>query len=454
MKRQEAPYQQLFDAIPIGLYRRTPDGRLIDVNPALVQASGWPNRRSLLAVSVRDLYADPGDLQLLGEMMERDGVVRNFETRLNRRGAEPLWVEINAVAVCDQQGAVKCYEGTITAVERRKEMEIQLRRSEQRLRGIMNALDEVVAIVDRNFRFVSVMGHRLEEVGFLPESVIGKSLVEVFGRKVAQVHEEAGRRAFAGERVVYEWNTDALGTPRWFQISLFPLTEAGGEVSALVITAYEITHLKQTQEKLANALAEKDALLKEVHHRVKNNLQITSSLLNLQFDRVEDPGLRAMVMESQNRIHAMALVHEQLYRSETLMRLDTRVFLDSLVWSLVRSYTNSGQPVDAAVEAEALPLDLDVAIPIALIINELVSNSLKHAFVGRHTGNRLVVTLKRVEGGRRRLAVEDNGIGLPPGFDLTSTHTLGLSLVSNLARQIGGTVVSRTGQGTEFEVTF
>jgi PAS domain S-box-containing protein len=454
MKREETPYHQLFDAIPIGLYRRTPDGWLIDVNPALLHASGWPDRESLLAVNVRELYADEDDLKRLGEIMARDGVVRNFETRLNRRQGGALWVEINAVAVRDAQGAVSCYEGTITPIERRKAIEIALRRSEQRLRAIMNALDEVVAIVDRDFRFVSLMGHKLEEDDFRPESVIGKTVAEVFGAEFARPHEEAGRRAFAGERVVYQFSTAVLGTPRWLQVSLCPLNDPGGEIEGLVATAYDITHLKQTQEDLADALVEKDALLKEVHHRVKNNLQITSSLLNLQFDRVEDPGLRAMVMESRNRIHAMALVHEQLYRSETLMRLDTRVFLDSLVSSLVRSYTTSGQMVDATVEADALPLDLDVAIPIALIINELVSNSLKHAFAGRPARNRLAVTLRRDEGGRRQLAVADNGVGLPAGFDLTSTHTLGLSLVSNLARQIGGTVVSRSGEGTEFVVTF
>jgi PAS domain S-box-containing protein len=318
----------------------------------------------------------------------------------------------------------------------------------------MNALDEIVAIVDREQRFVAVMGHRLQEMGFVPAAVIGKTVREAFGTDVAQVHEAPGRRALAGERVVYEWATDLPGRLHWFQISLFPLREPTGEIIGLVCTVYDMTHLKQTQERLAHALTEKDALLKEVHHRVKNNLQIVSSLLNLQFDRVQDPGLRAMVMESQHRIHAMALVHEQLYRSETLMRLDTRVFLDSLVWSLVRSYATAGQQVDAVVEADATPLDLDVAIPIALVINELVSNSLKHAFDGAGSPPRLVVSLRRAPDGRRELVVRDNGVGLPADLDITATRTLGLSLVMNLVRQIGGTVTSRNRDGAEFTVVF
>ncbi len=454
-KTPEFPYAQLFDAIPIGLYRRTPAGKLIDVNPALVQASGWPDRESLLAVpDVRLLYANPEDLSHLHEMMERDGVVRNFETRLHRHHDPPLWVEINAVAVRNQNGSISCYEGTITPIDTRKEMEFELRRSEQRLRAIMNALDEVVAIVDREQRFVAVMGHRLRAMGFVPDTVVGKTVYEVFGEEYARVHEAAGARALAGERVVYEWQTGMLGTPLWFQISLFPLREPTGEVIGLVATAYDMTHLKQTQEKLAHALAEKDALLKELHHRVKNNLQIISSLLNLQFDRVPDPGLRAMVMESQQRIRAMALVHEQLYRSETLMRLDTREFLDSLVSSLVRSYAVSGVPVDAVVDADPMPLDLDVAIPIALVINELVSNSLKHAFAGMGPAPRVLVSLRRTADGKRRLVVSDNGVGMPPDCDLTRAHTLGLSLVMNLVQQIGGIVSSRTGEGTEFAVVF
>lgn len=452
---QEFPYAQLFDAIPIGLYRRTPDGKLIDVNRAIVQASGWPDRDSLLAVDdVRSLYVDPEDPARLRELIERDGVVRNFETRLQRRHDAPLWVEVNAVAVRDDEGNISCYEGTITPIVARKEMELQLRRSEQRLRAIMNALDEIVAILDCEQRFVAVMGHRLHDMGFVPDTVIGKTLHEVFGGHNARVHEEAGARALAGERVVYEWQTDEPGTPLWFQTSLFPLREPAGEVIGLVATAYDMTHLKQTQEKLARALAEKDALLKEVHHRVKNNLQIISSLLNLQFDRVPDPGLRAMVMESQQRIHAMALVHEQLYRSETLMRLDTREFLDSLVSSLVRSYASSGEAVEAFVDADPMPLDLDVAIPIALVVNELVSNSLKHAFVGAAGGSRLFVSLRRAADGKRRLLVRDNGVGMPRDFDLARAQTLGLSLVMNLVRQIGGAVDSRSGEGTEFAVTF
>ncbi|MGE5360657.1 MAG: sensor histidine kinase [Bacteroidales bacterium] len=457
MRRQPFPYAALFDAIPIGLYRRTPDGRLTDLNQALLQASGWPDAKTLLAKDVRELYADEADFERLREAMERDGVVRNFETQLRRHHDAPLWVEINAVAVRDENGGIACYEGAITPIVRRKEMELELRRSEQRMRAIMNALDEVVVIVDRDQRVVSVLGHRLREMGFLPHTVVGKTIRELFGKESSQVHEAMGRRALAGERVVYEWMTDFPGTPHWFQISLFPLREPTGEIIGLVGTAYDMTQQKLTQEKLAHALAEKDALLKEVHHRVKNNLQIISSLLSLQFDRVQDPELRAMVMESQHRIRAMALVHEQLYRSETLMRLDTRVFLDSLVASLVRSYTASAQPIEATVEADAGPLDLDVAIPIALVINELVSNSLKHAFVATPSActNRLLVSLTRGPDGRRTLVVRDNGVGLPAGFDVAGTQTLGLSLVANLVHQIDGTVESRSSEnGTEFVVTF
>ncbi len=454
-KPQEFPYAQLFDAIPIGLYRRTPAGKLIDVNPALVQASGWPDGSALLALdNIASLYDDPADFARLREIMERDGIVRNFETRLHRYAEPPIWVEINAVAVRDEAGAVACYEGTITPIVARKEMELELRRSEQRMRAIINAVDQIVAIVDDEQRFVTVLGHGLRDTGFVPDSILGKTVRELFGKEKAHVHEAAGARALAGERVVYEWQTDLLGTPLWFQISLFPLREPTGEVIGLVATAYDTTHLRQTQEKLAHALAEKDALLKEVHHRVKNNLQIISSLLNLQFDRVQDSGLRAMVMDSQQRIRAMALVHEQLYRSETLMRLDTRVFLDSLVWSLIRSYsTPAQQQVDAIIESDGTTLDLDVAIPVALVINELVSNSLKHAFAGV-CAPRLVVSLARNADGRRELTVRDNGAGMPAGFDLARAQTLGLSLVMNLVRQIGGTITTRTGPGTEYTVVF
>jgi PAS domain S-box-containing protein len=453
-RRARFPYAALFEAIPIGLYRRTPDGRLLDVNPAMVTASGYPTRQALLGRPVTELYADSDDAARFEEAIARDGFVRGFETRLKRFDAPPVWVEANAVAVHDANGQVAWYEGTLTPISRRKEMELELRRSEQQLRAILDALDVIVAIVDADQRFVAVLGHNLRDLGVATSALAGKTLREVFGRRLMPVLDDAFGRAMAGERVAYEWLMDVPGVSRWFQVSLFPLREATGEVMGLVATAYDMTHLKQTQEKLASALAEKDALLKEVHHRVKNNLQIISSLLSLQFDRVQDPDLRTMVRESRQRILAMALVHEQLYRSETLMRLDTRVFLDSLVWSLVRSYATPAQPVDAVVEAAPVPLDLDVAISVALVINELVSNSLKHAFTGRSSGNRLEVTLRAGADGRRELVVSDNGVGMPPGFDLASAPTLGLSLVANLVRQIGGVVECRSAAGTEFRVSF
>jgi PAS domain S-box-containing protein len=452
--KNDFPYAQLFEAIPIGLYRRTVDGRLLDVNPALVEASGWPTREALLACPVRDMYADEADLREVTQRMARDGVLRHFETKLFRHDRSPLWVEINAVAVCDEAGEITCYEGTITPIAERKQMELELRRSERRLRAIMDALDEIVAILDCDQRFVAVLGSRLKETGFTPEMIVGRTLRQVFGRETGEMHQAHYERALGGERVVYEWQTDLPSWSHSYQISLFPLREPTGEIIGLVATAYDTTHLKLTQDRLAHALAEKDALLKEVHHRVKNNLQIISSLLNLQFDRVHDPGLRAMVMESQQRIRAMALVHEQLYRSETLMRLDTRVFLYGLVSSLVRSYSGSVEHVESSVQAEAITLDLDVAIPVALIINELVSNSLKHAFCGRTQGNRLDVALRRNADGSRQLRVRDNGVGMPAGLDIESTETLGLSLVANLVRQIEGNVVCRTESGTEFTVTF
>jgi two-component sensor histidine kinase len=198
-------------------------------------------------------------------------------------------------------------------------------------------------------------------------------------------------------------------------------------------------------------------LLKEIHHRVKNNLQVVSSLLNLQSRYIEDEQTLQMFRESQSRVKSMALIHERLYRAQDLARVDFGQYVQTLTRDLFRSYRANAESVALRVDVEDVFLGVDTAIPCGLIINELVSNALKYAFPddedGPIWGGEVHVELAP-DDGQYVLAVRDNGVGFPDGLDFQNTETLGLRLVATLVEQLRGTVELHSDDGTEFEIRF
>ena len=225
------------------------------------------------------------------------------------------------------------------------------------------------------------------------------------------------------------------------------IPDESGQPVLLQGVAFDITETKKAAEIVKSSLREKELLLKEIHHRVKNNLQITSSLLRLQAAKIPDAAVRQLLRESQDRIRSMALVHEMLYRSQDLARVDFPQYVRALVPQLFRSY-NPGGRIRYRVEIDEIVFGVDLAVPCGLIINELVANALKHAFPGDRRGE--ICVRMRLEQDRYRLSVEDDGIGFPAGLDVSQTGTLGLQLVRTLTEQIGGRLQEKTGQGTAF----
>jgi PAS domain S-box-containing protein len=198
--------------------------------------------------------------------------------------------------------------------------------------------------------------------------------------------------------------------------------------------------MRETEERIQAALAEKEVLLREVHHRVKNNLQVISSLFSLQTHRIKDPHLQAAFRESQSRVTAMALVHETLYRTEDLAAIDLRPYLGRLAASVFSIFGVDQSRVRLEVESEALTLDLDLAVPLGLALNELLSNSLKYAFPDGRPG-RVSLVARRLEPGQVEIIVADDGVGLPADLDPRSATSLGLMLVMGLIeKQLGGAV--------------
>lgn len=217
--------------------------------------------------------------------------------------------------------------------------------------------------------------------------------------------------------------------------------------------ARSVAERQRAEEQLRASLREKEVLLREIHHRVKNNLQVISSLLNLQSRYIHDPQAFEMFKESQNRVKSMAIIHEKMYKSKDLVKIDFAEYISNLLSHLFRTYSVQADAVRLHIDVADVFLGIDTAIPCALIINELVSNSLKYAFPADRKGS-IRIALRADKDNRYTLTVSDDGVGFPQGLDFRTTDSLGLQIVTALTNQLEGTLELLDGRGTAFQLTF
>lgn len=215
----------------------------------------------------------------------------------------------------------------------------------------------------------------------------------------------------------------------------------------------EIQERKQAETKLKNSLNEKEVLLKEIYHRVKNNLLVVSSLLEIQCSSIEDPEMIRILQNSQERIYSMALVHEQLYRSDNLQQIDISLYIKALLDNISTSHINSEEKINLIVDAQEINLNIETVNSCGLIINELITNALEHAFTEQEQGN-IWLNLKYNAEGEIELIIKDDGRGMPSDFDFDDAESLGLRLVKILTRQLEGKLELDLNQGTCFKITF
>lgn len=291
------------------------------------------------------------------------------------------------------------------------------------------------------------------------DALIGQA-VEILVPDRFRQHHQAFRHGYFGDpqprpmgigRDLAGCRSDGSEFP--IEIGLNPIaTESGTMVLASII---DITERQRAQQRLEEALREKTVLLNEVHHRVKNNLQVITSLLNLQADYAADPRLKAILAESCSRVRAMALTHQLLYERKDFSRLHLGDYLERLVRSIRTSYRAAGDRVGLRLQLpEAdVQLDLERAVPCGLLINELVTNSFKHAFPGERRGE-IVIEIIEDANNRICISVADNGIGLPAETELAQPSSLGLQLVELFVEQLHGTTSIERNGGSRFSISF
>lgn len=306
--------------------------------------------------------------------------------------------------------------------------------SARQLRLIADNLPARVARFDAEQRFVFANAAACRAFGTSSESeLLGRTLRDVLGQAVYRQLEPRLQAVLQGQAqsVVISEGEDAEGS-RWLDVSLVTDRDDRGAVQGLYAMLQDVTEPLRNQQRIEAALAEKEVLLREIHHRVKNNMQVVTSLLALQSGQTDDASLRNMLDECRARIHSMALIHEKLYQSAVFSAVNFSDYARTLVQMI--SHAQGHPRIVAEVRAEPVQLDLDHAVPAGLLLNELVSNSFKHGFPGQRRG-RIDVTVARLADGRVRLEVRDDGQGAP-GLDFQHVSSLGLRLVRLLAGQL------------------
>jgi PAS domain S-box-containing protein len=337
-----------------------------------------------------------------------------------------------------------------------KHTEEALQAAHDRLELTLNALPDLLFEVDRDGRIHNFRAPQSDLLYRPPEEFLGQTVNEVLPEEAAHIIMAAIEQAFeTGRHSGISYKLDTPAGTMWFELSI---TAMGDHLIAL---ARDITERVRTEavrqqavENLKALLKEKEVLLAEIHHRVKNNLQVVISLLKLQARRIEDKTAIEILKDSQSRVKSMALVHERMYRSHDLAQVDLAGYVEELAITLFRLYSIDPSAISLVVDVADVSLNIEAAVPCGLILNELIANSLKHAFLGGE-GGQLRVEL-RPAGGQFVLTVSDNGIGLPQHVSMTqNAGSLGLQLVYTLAtHDLEGTIEVKRDQGTTFTITF
>ncbi|GIK43566.1 MAG: PAS domain-containing protein [Chloroflexi bacterium] len=398
------------------------------------------------AIAIENAYLYEQVQQELTERKQVQEALHQLNEELERRVAE------RTAEVADVN------DNLLAEILERQRVEAALRKSELKYRLLVEQmpavtyiakLDETGSSVYVSSQIKNLLGYSAEE--WMADPQLWFNLVHPDDRDSIIRESQAALATDRTYRAEYRmFNRE--GQVVWVQDQTVVLPDEAVQSGLTQGVLFDITARKRAEEQLKTSLHEKEILLKEIHHRVKNNMQVISSLLNLQSNYVSDTQALEIFQESQNRVRSMALIHEKLYRSKNLAEIDLGEYVNDLVIYLFRSYKAYGKGITLKIQADDVHLGIDAAVPCGLIINELISNALKHAFPHNYQGEIRVELQKNQQ--QISLCVSDDGIGFPTDLDFQNTNSLGLQLVNTLVGQLDGTIELQNGSGTTFKINF
>ncbi|MFC4158673.1 PAS domain S-box protein [Chitinimonas lacunae] len=460
LQASETRFRMLLEGAPDAVIAVDHDGKIIFANGQTEVLFGYsqpellgkpiemliPERYHHHHVEHRSHYSTTPRVRAMGSGLSLSG---------RRANGSEFPVDLMLSPIITEQGPLTM--AIVRDVTERREAEARIKASEMRFRTLLEGAPDAVIAVDQQGKITFANGQTEVLFGYPYASLLGQSIEMLIPQRYHHRHLQHRQNYTDAPRVRAMGSGLALsgrradGSEFPVDLMLSPIATEQGTLTMAIVR--NVTERRQAEERIQAALEEKETLLKEIHHRVKNNLQVVASLFDLQAGTTTDPAVIAALREGQCRVRSMALIHETLYRTQDFSRIPFTTYLEQLSRTLLSSYAGDTHHVALDIEAEHVFLDLQIATPCGLLVNELLANSLKHAFPNKRPG-RITVTLRRQDEKTVCLMVADDGIGLPPGFEPTRATSLGLQLVQMLSRQIRGKPHWDSQHGTRFELNF
>ncbi|HIK04417.1 MAG TPA: PAS domain-containing protein [Trichormus sp. M33_DOE_039] len=459
-QQAEIKFQQIFHISPHAIaIASLQDRRIIDLNEAFSQLFGY-SRVEMVGRHTDEfqMFINPADQGIVQRYLLELGSVRNLECIIRTKTGEARTAIASAEFIDIDD--LPCFLVIGNDITDRKQAEEALVQSEARFQKIAAASPAQIHILVTHsdgslirFEYVSPAVWDLREVSPV-------QLLQDPAPIYDQIHPDDRAGYFAARDhsletmtpLFHEYRIVTLsGQVKWVRVNSRPERRENNEIFWYGIVL-DVSDRKQIESQLRESLQEKEVLLREVYHRVKNNMQLVSSLLRLQANTTEDPAILRLLNESQQRVKTMALIHERLYRSHNLARIHVTTYIQDLVNNLVRSYSTADESIRVTLDLADLELDLDTAVPCGLIINELISNAFKYAFPNQQGEITLRFSLEDTS--NYCLMIKDDGVGIPAHIDPQRTDSLGMQLVYGLTQQLRGKIELDRQEGSQFKITF
>lgn len=430
------------------------DFSINEFNSAAEATFGY-TREEVMGEPLSMLFSDEQEMTKVVKRITEDGSLAN--EIINRKKDGTFFISfLSASLIKNENGETMGAMGVSRDITSLKKAEEELRLSEERHRAIYDQAYIGISRISKMGRFLLVNERLCDMLGYNADELYKKTFYEL-GVQV-EVEESlvdwdqllSGKiKNFSREQTYVRKDGELLSA----NVTVSLVRDSSDSPNYFVAVFDDITDRKQHERELEESIKEKEVLLKEVHHRVKNNMQVISSILNLQSSYIDDETALSILRESQDRIKSMSFVHESLYQSKTLSEVNFSEYIKNIASNLFHSYGRPEGGIALQFELEELFLNLDTSIPCGLIINEVVSNSLKYAFEGKEKGI-IKIEFSKLSDGKLKLIIGDDGIGLPSNFDIENAETLGLQLVTTLVTQVSGELEIKTNKGTQFSIVF